>query len=128
MWEIAENLYRAELTTLEPSEQIAEWLRLSKEVLTRHEPNADTISSQLATKTRGRPKGGTSDAAREIRFDRDAALRAEKIDSLPDEDKEAAVEHGLDNNQSASREEPHSTCSRVAAVRNTRKADCCDAQ
>src|SRR5215831_17116034 len=31
MWEIAENLHRAELTVLERSEQTAEWMRLSGE-------------------------------------------------------------------------------------------------
>jgi hypothetical protein len=31
MWEIAENLHRAELTVLERSDQIAEWIRLCDE-------------------------------------------------------------------------------------------------
>jgi ParB/RepB/Spo0J family partition protein len=91
MWEIAENLHRAELTVLERSEQLAEWIRLSEEV-----------SAQVATKPQGgRPESGVRQAARELGVDKDAAHRAVKIDSLSPEAKAEAVQLRLDDNQSA---------------------------
>lgn len=92
LWEIAENLHRAELTTLERDEQIAEWVRL----------NAERISAQPAQKMdRGRPEGGVSAASRELGLNRDDARRAVKVASLSDEAKEAAREVGLDDNRTA---------------------------
>jgi len=38
MWEIAENLHRAELTVLEHDEQLAEWIRLAEEVSVQVDP------------------------------------------------------------------------------------------
>jgi ParB family chromosome partitioning protein len=91
MWEIAENLHRAELTALERSEQIAEWVRL-----------ADLISSQVATKMeRGRPEAGVNKAARELGISKDDAHRSMKVAGLSDEAKAAAREAGLENNRSA---------------------------
>ena len=91
MWEIAENLHRAELTALERSEHIAEWARLSERV------------SQLAT-----PSGGTQPnekgvrkAARELGIGVNDAHRSVKVAGLTDEAKEAAREVGLDDNRSA---------------------------
>ncbi len=65
MWKISENLHRADLTALERSEQVAEWLRLSEEKVSAH------VASEL-----GRPESGTRKAARDIGVDRDAARRA----------------------------------------------------
>ena len=78
MWEISENLHRAELSTLERDEQVAEWIRL-----------AAVVSPQDVAKP-GRPESGTRMAAREIGVGREDARRAEKVASLPDEAKEAA--------------------------------------
>jgi ParB-like chromosome segregation protein Spo0J len=60
LWEISENLDRAELTVLEESELITEWLKLTEE--------ADKeVSAQDGQKGKGgRPKGGISDAARNL--------------------------------------------------------------
>lgn len=91
LWEIAENLHRAELTALERSEHIAEWVRLS-----------EIVSSQVATKPQnGRPESGVNKASREIGVSKDDAHRAVKVDSLTQEAKEAAREVGLDDNRSA---------------------------
>jgi ParB-like chromosome segregation protein Spo0J len=91
LWEISENLDRAELTKLERDEQVAEWIRLTEEA-----------SSQVATKPKdGRPESGVRAAARELGVDKDDAHRAVKVASLSDEAKAAAREHGLDNNRSA---------------------------
>ena len=97
MWEIAENLHRAELTALERSEHVAEWVRL-----------ADGVSAQVAPKLsdrgrngEGRPQGGINAATRQLGIDRTEAQRAVKVDSLASEAKQAAREAGLDNNRSA---------------------------
>ena len=91
MWEIAENLHRAELTVLERDEQIAEWVRLS-----------ETVSAQLEPKPQGgRPEGGTRAAARELGIEKEDARRATKVAGLTQEAKDAAREVGLDDNRSA---------------------------
>lgn len=91
LWEIAENLHRAELTKLDRDDNIAEWIKIT-----------ERISSQLETKTdRGRPESGINAAARELGVEKMDAHRAVKVASLSDEAKEAARETGLDDNRSA---------------------------
>ena len=52
MWEISENLHRAELTVLERGEQIGQWVVLAKQ---------KEVSGQLVQKPGGgRPEGGNS--------------------------------------------------------------------
>lgn len=91
MWEIAENLHRAELTALEHSEHVAEWAALAEKV------------SQVATPLGGnQPKeSGVRKAARELGISKDDASRSVKVASLTPEAKEAAREVGLDDNRSA---------------------------
>lgn len=73
--------HRAELTALERSEQIAEWVELTGEVI-----------GQLAQKpSGGRPEGGISAASRELGIDRTEAQRAVKVASLSPEAKAEAV-------------------------------------
>lgn len=92
LWEIAENLHRADLTKLERDENVAEWVRLTEE----------KQSAQNAPKGLGhRPQGGVNDAARELGMERTDVQRAVRVDSLSDEAKEAARESGLDDNRSA---------------------------
>jgi hypothetical protein len=91
MWEVAENLHRADLTALERDEHIAEWIRL-----------ADRVSSQVGTKLPvGRPESGVRRAAREIGVSKNDAHRATKVDGLSAEAKAAARGAGLDDNRSA---------------------------
>jgi len=91
LWEIAENLHRADLTQLERSEHIAEWISI-----------ADRVSVQVAPKPQGgRPEGGTSKASRELGIETTDAKRSVKVASLTDEAKEAAREVGLDDNRTA---------------------------
>jgi len=91
--EIAENLHRSELTKLERSDQIAEWVRLTEQ---------KRAKAQVApSHTGGRPDQGINAAVRDLGVDRTEAQRAVKIASLSDEAKEAAREAGLDDNQSA---------------------------
>ena len=59
MWEISENLHRAELTPFEHDEQVAEWVRLTQA--------EQAFSGQnVQKKGRGRRKGGISEAARRL--------------------------------------------------------------
>jgi ParB-like chromosome segregation protein Spo0J len=91
MWEIAENLHRAELTVLERDEQVSEWIKL-----------AATISRQPDEKIgRGRPEGGRASASREINVSEPDARRAEQVASLTPEAKDAARETGQADNRSA---------------------------
>ena len=90
LWEIAENLHRAELTALERAEQIALWIKMT-----------DGISVQVAPKSVGRPESGISAAARGLGIEETDAKRAVKVSKLSNEAKAAAVEHGLDDNRSA---------------------------
>ena len=91
MWEIAENLHRAELTKLEHDIQVAEWIRL-----------ANKVSGQVDPKPQGgRPEGGIARATRELGLESSEAKRAVRVDSLTPEAKEAARDVGLDDNRSA---------------------------
>lgn len=90
MWEIAENLHRAELTKLERDEQIAEWVKLA---------NKPDQIEQVSKGGRGH-EGGESAAARELGIDRAAVQRAVKVAGICDEAKDAAREAGIDDNQS----------------------------
>lgn len=122
--EIAENLHRAELTTIERSEQVAEWIELTEE---------KAVSAQLEPKLsargrdgEGRPESGIKAAARELAIDRNEAQRAVKIAGITDEAKEAARAAGLDDNQSVllkiARAEPERQKEAVAAIVEERAA------
>lgn len=92
MWEIAENLHRAELTALERDKLVGEWVFWAKE----------GFSAQPAQKLeRGRPHGGESEAARQLAMDRDDVRRAVKVASLSEEAQAAARRAGLDDNRTA---------------------------
>ena len=95
LWEISENLHRAELTALEESEFIAEWLKLT-------EQNDEDVSAQNGQKSKiGRPKGGVSDAARKLpgkgtqSAKRHKIGRAAKIAGIDAEVKRQIVDAGL---------------------------------
>jgi hypothetical protein len=75
MWEISENLARAELTALERDEHVAEWMRLSERVSAQLEPKL----SARGRVGEGRPESGLRAAARELGIDKDDARRATKV-------------------------------------------------
>lgn len=94
LWEIGENLYRADLTVLERDQQIAEWKRLVEKRDGRNSPIGDDGSSateptndtaedqkpaQVAPVSKGGRghQGGVRAAARELGVDRDQVRRAE---------------------------------------------------
>lgn len=100
MVEIAENLHRTELSQLERSEQIARWVKLSRQHADR--PTSDDNALQPAThKNRGQQPGGINEAARKLGVEQTEAHRAVKIDGLHDDAKAAARDAGLDDNKSA---------------------------
>jgi hypothetical protein len=92
-WEIASNLHRIELTTLERAEHMARYAELTK----------TAFSGQPVRK--GRPPSGVSEAARRMPGDgssfdarRKMLERATKIASIFTSVKKLAVEKGLDDN------------------------------
>ncbi|HEX3862536.1 MAG TPA: hypothetical protein VHY35_12655 [Stellaceae bacterium] len=93
MWEIAENLHRAELTVLERSEHVAEWVRLADDKLAQVAP--------VSPKGGRGKEGGINAAARELGIERTDAQRATKIDDLDESAKAEAKALKLDDNQSA---------------------------
>lgn len=120
LWEIAENLHRAELSTLERSEQIAEWVRLMDEKREKAtlqsaqvEPNEskredgrghrerdkvrhlDAVSDKPCKGGRGK-EGGIRAASRDLGINESSARRAVKISSITAEAKARAIEYGID--------------------------------
>lgn len=94
LWEIAENLHRADLTKLERDEQVAEWIKITDRV-------SNSQSESLRADGRGGRPRGIENAARELGVERQDAHRAVKVASLSDEAKDAARETGLDDNRAA---------------------------
>ena len=95
MWEIAENLHRADLTVTERSEHIAEWIRLAEE-------RDKLVQLAPVSEKGGRGhKGGMRAAERDLRIEHTEAVRAVKIDALAPEAKAEARALKLDDNQSA---------------------------
>jgi ParB family chromosome partitioning protein len=87
MWEIAENLHREDLTKLERAEQIEEWRKLAAQLVQQDQHGGHNTRGQTAT-------------AEALGVSHTEVQRAEKIAHITDEAKEAAVEAGIDDNQS----------------------------
>jgi hypothetical protein len=92
LWEISENLHRAELSALDRDKLVAEWARLvGKEV---------SIQPELKPKG-GRPRAGEAEAARQLGLSQPDVHRAIKVASLTPEAQETARKVGLDDNRTA---------------------------
>jgi ParB-like chromosome segregation protein Spo0J len=111
LWEIAENLHRADLTTLQRDEQVAMWIELT-------EQKNNDVAQVAPHRKAGQQPGGIRAASRDLGIDRDDANRAVKVASLSDEAKDAAREHGLDDNRTALLEAARETepAAQVAAI------------
>lgn len=98
LWEIAENLHRAELTVLERDEQVAKWIDLSAN---RQTAQNEPIESKRNDGKGHRHEGGINAASRELGIQRMDAQRAVKVAGLSEQAKQVAKEVGLDDNRSA---------------------------
>lgn len=92
IWEIRENLDRAELNALEDAEHVAALIQIEieKEVLSQDETKS---------KTPGRPGGGVRAAARALGIDKMRASRSVAIAELPAKVKAKLRASELDDNQ-----------------------------
>lgn len=94
LWEISENLHRAELTALERDEQIAKWVCLV-------EQRKPAQSAPVSAKGGRGVEGGVNKASRELGIERTDVQRAVRVAAIAPEAKQAAREAGLDDNRSA---------------------------
>ena len=112
LWEIAENLHRAELSVQERADHIAEWMRLTGERIV-----ASCDSSKPG------PKGVLRAAARDLGIGKDEASRSVRIAGITTEAREAADQAGL-NTQAArleiARAEPEHQVAKVTEMAASR--------
>lgn len=86
LWEIAENLHRAELNVQERADHIAEWVRLTNEKVAQSAPPLGGMQPK---------ESGIRKAARDLGVTRDEAQRAVKISSITPDARVAADAAGL---------------------------------
>jgi ParB-like chromosome segregation protein Spo0J len=100
MWTISENLHRAELTEVERSKQMAEFVALSNE---KRAAEGGVQVAHLPTNIKGASgrEAGISAAARDLGVTREEIRRRQTIAALPDATLAAAEDLGLDDNQAA---------------------------
>jgi hypothetical protein len=113
-----ENLHRAELNVLEHADHVAEWVQLVA---------AKTRVTQPVSPSGPQPlEQGIRKAARELGVSQPEVQRALKVASLTPEAKAAAVEAGLDDNQSAllvaAKEDAGHQVAKVAEIAQKKKA------
>lgn len=113
LWQLSENLHRAELTKLEYDRQVVRYAELLKAKVAGEAaapqagresaiPVEDEKPRQLGAVSGGRGNtGGYREAARELNIPEQTIRRAYQTASLSSEAQEAAVETGLDDNRSA---------------------------
>lgn len=97
-WEIAENLHRAGLSKLEEDEQLAEWIKITEELVSSR---VGTKLSERGRVNEGRPESGVNAAARQLGKAKTTSHRAIKIAGLSAAAKKVAVEQQLQNNRRA---------------------------
>jgi ParB family chromosome partitioning protein len=99
---VAENLHRCELTVLERSEHVAEWVRITEGKAGEKLAGATCATQHDARGQRKSPQqmpSGINAAVRELGVERTQAQRAVKISAITPKAKAAAVEAGIDDNQ-----------------------------
>lgn len=96
LWEIAENLHRADLSQLERKDQEGRYLALAAQ-RDKERGFVQTLNETPSPRG-GRPEGGVSKAARDLGLTKTRAWQAEQIHGMSAEAKEVAKETGLDRN------------------------------
>lgn len=96
MWEIAENLHRADLSAVERAEHIEEWRKLSAKVATNSPPSGGAQPAEA----------GVRKAARELGVSHKTVQNAAKIANLPPEVKEKAKAEGWSQNKALAAASP----------------------
>jgi hypothetical protein len=108
LWELSENLDRAELNVVDRSNQLKEWISLSEERFGQR--------GQVSKGGRGKT-GGEAAACRDRGITRQTARRAKAIAGIDPEALEVARELGLDDDQSrlleVAREKPEKQVEKV---------------
>jgi ParB family chromosome partitioning protein len=94
LWELAENLFRADLTVLERAEHLEEWVRLINE----KKPKGEQVAQPGGRQPNDR---GVSEAARELNVTREEVGRAKRIVGISEEAKERVRQTEWADNQSA---------------------------
>ena len=92
MWEISENLHRAELPQMERDRLVAEWCRLV---------GKENKGVQVGHPQPRYEKRGESESARQLGLSRQDVIRAVKVASITPEAQQAAHDVGLADNRSA---------------------------
>lgn len=116
LWEISENLHRADLSELERANQINEWRKLTK--------NQD---GQLARPGGRQPQDrGIKRTAKALRLSREKVRRSARIAELPDSVKAAAKKAGVQDNQRlllelAKLPSEHDQLEKIAAIKHSRQ-------
>jgi hypothetical protein len=112
LWQLSENLHRAELTKLQYDQQVVKYAELLKakqaggaaapiSAQQECQPEADKLR-QLGAVYGGRGNtGGHREAARDLNIPEQTVRRAYQTASLSPQAQKAAVETGLDDNRSA---------------------------
>ena len=101
LWEIAENLHRAELSSLERSEQIAQWIRLCEQRIQPAQVEPPEFAKAIGYKSPPpQQQRGINAAVRGLGVDRNEAQRSVKIAGLTPEAKAEARALGFDDTQS----------------------------
>jgi ParB-like chromosome segregation protein Spo0J len=116
LWQLSENLHRAELTKLQYDQQVVRYAELLKvklagETVAPIQPPPKEIPAQGVLRqvdakppcqnVGGRPEGGHRQAARELNIPEATVRRAYQTASLSPEAQEMAIKTGLDDNRSA---------------------------
>ncbi len=107
LWEIAENLHRADLSEAERRQYTAEWVRIvaaktgeKQRDEMRHGAAHRGVSREHAAQP---AEQGIRKAAKELGIDERSVRRAVAAESLPEPVKAASVSAGISDNQSANR-------------------------
>jgi ParB-like chromosome segregation protein Spo0J len=107
MWEISENLHRAELTAIQRSLYIGRWVKLTAKKISLDQKDKSAQRGPISTnetnpRGSGRKAGGVNAAARELGITRQTAQRSVDIaEHLTQAAQREAEKLGLANNQKA---------------------------